>query len=54
MLGDASFGHDGAGGQLCFADPDAGVGFAFLTNVLRNRDDERAAHIVDALRACLA
>ena len=53
MLGDASFGHDGAGGQLGFADPAHGVGFAFLTNVLRNRDDDRAASIVEALRLCL-
>ena len=53
MLGPRSFGHDGAGGQLCFADPDASVGFAFLTNRLRNRDDDRAAGLVDALRLCL-
>ncbi len=53
MLGPGSFGHDGAGGQLCFADPDADVGFAFLTNNLRNRDDTRAADLVAALRDCL-
>ena len=53
MLGPGSFGHDGAGGQLCFADPDADVGFAFLTNKLRNRDDDRAAGLVGALRLCL-
>lgn len=54
MLTDASFGHDGAGGQLCFADPQHAVGFAFLTNVLRNTGDHRAHRIVDALRGCLA
>ena len=53
MLSERSFGHDGAGGQLCFADPAQGVGFAFLTNVLRNRDDDRAARLVAALRRAL-
>jgi CubicO group peptidase (beta-lactamase class C family) len=53
MLTERSFGHDGAGGQLCFADPTHDVGFAFLTNVLRNRDDDRAARLVDALRRSL-
>ncbi len=27
-----SFGHDGAGGQLAWADPDTGISFAYLTN----------------------
>jgi CubicO group peptidase (beta-lactamase class C family) len=27
-----SFGHDGAGGQLAWADPDSGISFAYLTN----------------------
>ncbi len=53
MLSDNSFGHDGAGGQLCFADPAAGIGFAFLTNVLRNTHDDRSSRIVSALRDCL-
>ena len=27
-----SFGHDGAGGQIAWADPDSGVSFVYLTN----------------------
>lgn len=49
-LGPASFGHDGAGGQVAFADLDARVGFAFVTNWME-ADDARATRIVDALRA---
>ncbi|MET8208881.1 serine hydrolase domain-containing protein [Streptomyces sp. NPDC005373] len=36
-LSPSSFGHDGAGGQVAFADVDAKVGFAYLTN--RMADD---------------
>lgn len=50
MLSESSFGHDGAGGQLCFADPEARVGFAYVTNLLRNRADDRAARLVAAVR----
>lgn len=49
-LGPSSFGHDGAGGQVAFADPESGVGFAFLTNQMEAIDDVRATRIVDALR----
>ena len=48
----SSFGHDGAGGQVAFADPVHDVGFAFVTNVLE-ADDPRATSIIDALRSCL-
>lgn len=51
-LTSASFGHDGAGGQVAFADPVHGVGFAFLTNVME-ADDPRATAVIDALRGCL-
>lgn len=47
------FGHDGAGGQVAFADPAVGVGFAFLTNQMEAIDDVRGTSIVDALRAVL-
>lgn len=46
------FGHDGAGGQVAFAEPEAGIGFAFLTNMMEAGDD-RGTAIVDALRDAL-
>jgi len=49
----SGFGHDGAGGQVAFADPDTGIGFAFLTNQMEGREDTRATHIIDSLRALL-
>lgn len=52
-LGPSGFGHDGAGGQCAFADPEYGVGFAFLTNQMEAIEDFRATRIVDALRETL-
>jgi CubicO group peptidase (beta-lactamase class C family) len=52
-LGPRSFGHDGAGGQVAFADRDHEIGFAFLTNQMESRGDLRATAIVEALRGCL-
>jgi len=49
----SSFGHDGAGGQVAFADPEHEIGFAFLTNQMEAIDDQRGTRIVDALRECL-
>ncbi|GAA2075004.1 serine hydrolase domain-containing protein [Pseudolysinimonas kribbensis] len=51
-LSDASFGHDGAGGQVAFADREHEIGFAFLTNQME-ADDDRGTRIVDALRECV-
>ncbi|WP_082488221.1 serine hydrolase domain-containing protein [Microbacterium sp. Leaf159] len=51
-LSPASFGHDGAGGQIAFADLDARVGFAYVTN--RAGDMARGISVVDALRESLA
>lgn len=47
------FGHDGAGGQVAFADPVLGVGFAFLTNQMEGIGDIRGTNIVDSLRTVL-
>ncbi|MFD6989921.1 serine hydrolase domain-containing protein [Streptomyces sp. NPDC059943] len=52
-LGPASFGHDGAGGQVAFADVTHQVGFAFLTNLMEAGADHRATSIVDELRRLL-
>jgi len=49
-----SFGHDGAGGQVGFADPQQGVGFAFVTNWMEGPGDLRSTAIIDALRTVLA
>lgn len=46
------FGHDGAGGQVAFAEPEARIGFAFLTNTMEAGDD-RGTSIVDALRGVI-
>lgn len=48
-----SFGHDGAGGQVAFADPRHRVGFAFVTNWMRGPGDLRGTRLVDALRDLL-
>jgi len=54
MLGPGSFGHPGSGGSIGFADPDAGVGFGYVTNLWNYRpDDTRAANLAKAVQACL-
>jgi len=50
LLTPNGFGHDGAGGQVAFAEPGIGLGFAYLTNLLEGAGDGRANGVVDALR----
>ena len=57
MLSPRSFGHEGVGGALGFADPDSGVGFGYVQNALRREltggPDPRVAGLLSALRGCL-
>lgn len=54
MVGPGSFGHPGSGGSIAFADPDAGVGFGYVTNLWNFRpDDPRAQNLAKAVRSCL-
>jgi len=51
-----SFGYLGLGGHMGFADPDAGIGFAYVTNQMRIPEgfhDPRLGRILDALETCL-
>ena len=52
-LGDGCFGHDGAGGQVGFADPMRQIGFGFVTNWMMGPEDQRATGIISALRKVL-
>jgi CubicO group peptidase (beta-lactamase class C family) len=49
LLGLASFGHAGAGGQLGFADAAGEVGFAYLSNQMGGYGDARARQLTLAL-----
>ncbi len=53
MLSASSFGHDGAGGQLGFADEEYRVGFGYVSNQMAPALDQRANVLTAALRACL-
>lgn len=55
LLSPASFGHPGRGGSLGFADPEAGIGFGYVTNSHAKSvtADPRAQSLVRALRTCL-
>ncbi|ODT70457.1 MAG: carboxylesterase [Pelagibacterium sp. SCN 63-23] len=49
-LGEGCFGHDGAGGQVGFADSARQIGFGFVTNWMMGPEDQRATSIIEALR----
>lgn len=53
LLSQASFGHDGALGELAFADRRHQIGFAFMCNRSLDLPDRRANVLVDALRTSL-
>jgi CubicO group peptidase (beta-lactamase class C family) len=49
-----TFGHFGAGGSLAFADPDAGLAFAYTMNLSGPRwQNPRNRALIDAVYACL-
>ncbi|KJC62998.1 serine hydrolase domain-containing protein [Agreia bicolorata] len=52
-LGESSLGHDGAGGQVAFADLDERIGFAFVTNRME-AVDARGTDIVSALKKAIS
>jgi CubicO group peptidase (beta-lactamase class C family) len=54
MLSPASFGHDGAGGQLVIADPALVASFAYINNQMGGAGDQCANRITAALAECLA
>jgi CubicO group peptidase (beta-lactamase class C family) len=51
----SSFGHDGAGGQCAFTDPEHKIGFAFVTSEMRGGEleDDRATRLIQDLREIL-
>ncbi|MGO1052264.1 serine hydrolase domain-containing protein [Crossiella sp. CA198] len=54
LSGPGAFGHPGSGGSIGFGDPDAEVGFGYVTNLWNFRpDDPRAVKLATAVRACL-
>ncbi|MFG3556976.1 serine hydrolase domain-containing protein [Micromonospora sp. NPDC047557] len=53
LLGERSFGHDGAGGNLAFADAHHEVGFGYVVNQMYSAGDERANRLTAAVRSCL-
>jgi CubicO group peptidase (beta-lactamase class C family) len=55
MMGPRSFGHDGAGGSMAFADPDSGLAFGYVMNKMQANlsADPRPVALIDAVKNCL-
>ncbi|HVV35427.1 MAG TPA: serine hydrolase domain-containing protein [Acidimicrobiales bacterium] len=55
-FGSGSFGHDGAGGSLGFADPESGIAFGYVMNQMNQgiNADPRPHAIIQALKGCLS
>ncbi|QBD76287.1 class A beta-lactamase-related serine hydrolase [Ktedonosporobacter rubrisoli] len=54
LVGPKSFGHPGSGGSAAFGDPDAQVGFAYVTNLWSFRVGEpRGSNLAAAVVDCL-
>lgn len=53
MAGPGSFGHDGFGGCLAFAQPESKIAFAYQTARPGGPGDNRAEALCDALRTCV-
>jgi CubicO group peptidase (beta-lactamase class C family) len=54
LTGPGSFGHPGSGGSIAFADPDAGVGFAYVPSLWSwNTAEPRAKDLAAAVKSCL-
>jgi CubicO group peptidase (beta-lactamase class C family) len=57
VVGPRAFGHNGAAGQIAWADPDTGVSFCFLTNGIDEhelRQWRRGAGLANRAAACVA
>jgi CubicO group peptidase (beta-lactamase class C family) len=52
LMGPRSFGHAGAGGSLAFADPERGVGFAYVMNQMQQNlsGDPRTTDLIAAAK----
>jgi CubicO group peptidase (beta-lactamase class C family) len=56
VVGPRAFGHNGAAGQIAWADPDTGVSFCFLTNGIDEhelRQWRRSAGLANRAAACV-
>jgi CubicO group peptidase (beta-lactamase class C family) len=51
----SAFGHPGAGGRNAFADPENGIGFAYIMNQMEQSlmPNEKSLRLIDAIYANL-